>query len=79
MTIHNLTDARIVVTYEVEVNDRVVAQSAIELDPEQRNYVPPGLFRAGRCLPGALVARSGGEVVARLPQPCREQVWEVTE
>jgi len=77
MEIHNRTDAPIVVTYEVDVNGRVVAQSAIELDPGQRNYVPPGLFRPGRCLPGALVARSGGEVVDRLPQPCREQVWEV--
>ena len=76
MTIHNRTDSAIVVTYEVVADDGL---TVIELDPGEQSLLSPQLFGANRCLPGTFVARSGDEVVGRLPQPCKQQVWEVTK
>jgi hypothetical protein len=74
MTVVNRTAAPIVVTYEVVVPG---GSEVTRLDPGERTLLAPALFGSDRCLPGELVARSGEEVVARLPQPCKEQVWEV--
>jgi len=59
-------------------NGQVFSQAVIELDPGRSSLVSPQLFGSDRCLRGEFVARTGDEVVARLPQPCKEQVWEVT-
>jgi hypothetical protein len=75
MTIVNRTDALIVVDYEVFRDDGL---TVIRLGPGERSLLSPQLFGSDRCLPGEFVARTGDQVVARLPQPCKEQVWEVT-
>ena len=76
MMIVNTSDKAITVTYDVVADQ---GQEVIDLDPGERSYVSPRLFGSDRCLRGEFVARSNGEVVDRLPQPCKEQVWEVAE
>jgi hypothetical protein len=75
MTIRNMTDEPIVVTHEAITNGQVFAVPVIELDPGESSLV--GGFGGERCRRGEFVARSGDQVVGRLPQPCKEQVWVV--
>jgi hypothetical protein len=75
MTISNQTDAPITVTYEYTTGG---GRGLLELDPGEVSLVAPTLFGSKRCLPGEFVARTGDAVVDRLPQPCKQQVWEVT-
>lgn len=74
-TVHNRTDAPIVVSYENIADDGL---TVIELDPGEQSLLSPQLFGNNRCLPGEFVARYGDQIVDRLPQPCKEQVWDVT-
>ena len=79
MMIVNTLGDPITVTYEVVVNGQTVPNGdVVDLSAGQRSYVSPQLFGSEPCLPGEFVARTGEEVVDRHPQPCKEQVWEVT-